>query len=179
MRKAFTLIELLIVITIFIILSVITIPLYKKWKAVEELKSFTYTLSSEIAYGRDYSRKNGKRVIVAIVSDTVKTPQNWTGNPDKDPVLYLIFADNDKSSSFTDGDTVLAYGRTIKFRVSANTVGRECFGNTGKCIIFFPVGYPDMLNPTGYVELQSRDYPSVKFRLVFRGITGITGVEKP
>ncbi len=172
-RAAFSLIELLVVIAVIIILSFVSFPYFGRWLENQRLKGFVYELSTNIGYARDYSRRNGERVIVAIVEDS---PQNWTGNSELDPVLYLIFVDKNKNVKYDDGDVILSYGKSSLFKVIKNTLKKKCFSDTGKCIIFLPVGPPKLGAVPCEVKFQSSKYDDIIYGIKFRGITGITEV---
>ena len=170
--RGFSLVELLIVIVILFILGTIAFPDFNKWRTKMELKSFVYSLSFDIAYARDYARKNGVRVIVAIVNFTA---QNWLNDSNKNPVLYVIFADKNRNGSYDAGDVLLSYGKTSKFKVIKNTAGDACFTN-GRCVTFYPVGPPRIGAVPAEVEFKSLNYDDIKYTLRFRSITGITEV---
>ena len=178
-ERGVSLIELLVVISIISILAGIGYPNLIKWKYIYKLKNFVYGLSSEIGYARDYSRKNGVRVIVAIVNNT--SPQNWTGNSSIDPVLYIIFADKNRNKKYDrNNDTLLSFGKSndIEVKEISRNLGKKCFSRKGKCITFYPVGPPSIGAVPGHVEFGSKRYSDVSYELTFRSITGITEVKR-
>jgi len=173
-HSGFSLTELMVVLGMIVILSGLAYPNIRRWKEGISVKNFAYEFSSVAGSAVDYARSHGVRVIVAV---SVSESQNWTGNSEIDPVIYLVFTDdNNKNGTYDNGERVLAYGTSSNIRVKTNEIGKSCFSRTGRCMVFFPVGPPNIGAVDRKVEFQSKIYNSIIYRVTFRSITGITEV---
>jgi len=175
-KKGFSLIELIVVVSIISTLALIGIPQLNKWRARYRVKNFSYSLASDISYARTISKKDGKRVVVAIVNSGLN-PQNWTGNNSVDPVIYLIFEDFNNNQKYDSGEKIIAYGNGKGISIIDNTISKSCMNGTGKCIIFFPVGPPLIGENQLTVKVGSVSYSDIEYKVVLQGITGVAGVE--
>jgi len=173
LKRAFSLVELLVVITIILILLFLSFPGLLRWKERFFVKNFCYELSAKIGNSRDYARRFGERVILAVTKDEAK---DWTGNSDLDPVVYLIFVDKNKNGAFDTEDEILFTGSTKRIRVLENEVGYNCFGGQGRCIVFFPVGIPKIGAISKSIVFSSAYDPTISYAVRFRSITGISEV---
>ena len=171
--KGFSLIELLVVIVIVLILSALSFPVFQKWKVKEDIKNLVYKLSIDIGYGRDYARKNGVRVILAI---TASTPQYWTGIDKVDPVIYFLFADKNRNGQYDNDDEILSYGKGRGIVVVRNQISKKCFNETGRCITFYPVGPPSIGAVPKKIEFQSTAFSDIAYGVEIRSILGIAEV---
>ena len=175
-KKGFSLIELIVVISIISILALIGIPQLNKWRARYRVKNFSYSLASNISYARTVSKKDGKRVVVAIVNSG-SNPQNWTSNSSIDPVIYLIFEDFNNNQKYDSGEKIIAYGNGKGISIIDNTIPNSCMGGSSKCVLFFPVGPPLLGVASLIIKVGSASYGNIEYDVNLQGVTGITEVK--
>jgi len=174
-RRAFSLTELLVVIAIIAVLA-FGFPNFIRWVESAAVKGFANEFASALSYARDYARSHSVRVVVAVVDASAALPQNWTGDPDADPVLYLVFADANKNGEFDAGDQLVTYGKSDRIKVVKNELVYPCFGGTGRCVVFYPVGPPKIGAVNRSIEFQSTRVGDVVYGVKVMSITGIAQV---
>ena len=171
MNKGFSLLELFVIVLTFSTLLSISMLSFNYWKAKNNTKNFVFELASEINYARDLSRKEGKRVIFALVNPGADN-QNWTGNNKIDPVCYFIFEDDNKNGTYDNGEKIVSYNKCKSVKVTANTLMRS-YGSNGKCIIFFPIGLPLIGDSDKTLTFQAKTNSHVSYSIKIHSVTGI------
>ncbi len=173
--RGVTLIELIVVVFIISVLLLVGTPIMTKWLANYRVKNFAYGFASGFSYARDVSRRDGERVVVAVINSN-SSPQNWTGSSDIGPICYLIFEDKNKDMQYQAGERIVGYGKCKGISVVKNNIGKACMGGSGRCLVLFPVGFPLIGATKNEVMFESVNYPQIKYSVILGASTGSAGV---
>ena len=142
----FTLVEMMVVVTIMAILTVVALPNFMNLIAEQKIRSMASDIAGDLATARIEAIKQQRRVVMERTENPLEVPSTWKGG-------WQIYVDMDRSSTFSAGDIVLksfggfgGYGATHPNKVCA-TVGagfndRIIFGGDGT-VVNAVVGYVD------------------------------------
>lgn len=144
--SGFTIIELMVVISIIAILAFIATPSFVEIKRNSELTSATNNLMAAINTARSEAMKRGRNAVVAPT-----TAGSWNSG-------ITIFVDNDMDSTFSAGDEVVSQTEILP---TYFTITQANF--SGDNFIVF--------NASGYARTMTKTY-NATFDLARNDLTG-------
>ena len=167
--EGFTLIEMMVVISIIAILLMIGVPSFNDFVADQRVRTAASDLYGDLAFARAEAIKDSKRVIVE------RTSTNWRDG-------WRIYVDADDSVSFNAGDTLLkvfdGFGTSRVQTCSgvADFADRIIFRPDGRVVRATAASANDGITISD--NLGSTDVSKHKIRSLLFGLTGRVSVLK-
>lgn len=131
--SGFTLIELMVTLSIAVILALVAIPSLTTYKRNAELTSATNTLLSALNAARGEAMKRGMNAMVLPVDST-----NWSSG-------WVVFVDKDRSQTYANNidSTILVQAAPASY---LTITGTGSTGLTSPYVLFDASGYSKLKN---------------------------------
>lgn len=134
----FTLIELIIALTIVGILAVIAAPALQTFVASNRLTTLANEFMGDLSHARSEAIKQAANVGVCASSDGTSCSGNWVNG-------WILFVDADSSRTWTTGDSVI--------RTHESITGNNSLTGTATVIVFGKTGMLDAATGAGTYTL--------------------------
>lgn len=128
-QRGFTLIELMVTITVAAVLMMVAVPSFTTYQRNAELTSFTNSLLAGLNAARGEAMKRGRYAMVVPTDGT-----NWSSG-------WVVFVDVDRSQAYLEAMDVTILTREPPPSYLTITPNGTAFGST-PYIMFDPTGYP-------------------------------------
>ncbi len=166
----FSLMEVMITLSIATILMSVAIPSFQNFTRINRIAAITNQLSSSFQYARSEAMTRGKTVTVCKSSDVTDSTPTCTGANWQDG--WMVFVDNNGDGAFNTGDIPLRVGQAtstgvvitggtnfanfVRFRPNGQSLGASTQrGTVSICIA--PAQRKIIFNAIGRLSIETGD----------------------